>query len=89
MENSSMLQFYSVNSNFFNYLFLGSIFIIIILISIYWYLSFRYYIKTKDNTIDPHLISELKAPSKIFYLLIIYYYQFLFFYKLLIILLNT
>jgi hypothetical protein len=79
MENSSMLQFYSVNSNFFNYLFLGSIFIIIILISIYWYLSFRYYIKTKDNTIDPHLISELKAPSKIFYLLLIAILSGLFF----------
>lgn len=69
--NLSMFQFYSENSNLFNCLFLGAIFITVILISIYWYLSFRFYIKTKDNTIDPHLITELKAPSKIFYLLLI------------------
>lgn len=82
MDDLSMFQFYAENNNFFNYLFLGAIVAIIILVSVYWYLSFRFYIKTKDNTIDPHLISELKAPSKIFYLLLIsflsaFFYLFL------------
>lgn len=69
--NNTMFQFYAENSNFFNYIFLGALILMIFLVSTYWYLSLRFYIKTKDNTIDPHLISELKAPSKIFYLLLI------------------
>ena len=72
MNTLNILQFYSENNNFFNYLFLGAILILIILISIFWQLLYQAYIKSKDDTLDPHMIAELKPPSKIIFTTILF-----------------
>lgn len=69
--DETIFQFYAENSNFFNIIFLFTIFIMILFTFIYWHLSYQSYLKTKDNTLDPHVIAELKPPSKIFFLFLI------------------